>query len=86
MTLEQIRCTDILADARRWDDQPEEIESLAESVRHFGVLRPVLLRETTEGYVIVHGERRWRAARLAGLDSIPAFIVQGLPVERPLAA
>jgi ParB family chromosome partitioning protein len=40
------------------------------------VLRPVLLRPTPQGYVIVHGERRWRAALMAGLEAIPAYLVQ----------
>jgi ParB family chromosome partitioning protein len=78
MTLEQIRCAEILADPHRGGDQPQEIESLAESVRRHGVLRPVLLRETAGGYVIVHGERRWRAAQMAGLDAIPAWLVQDM--------
>lgn len=47
---------------------------LAESIRRHGVLQPVLLRADAEGYVLVAGERRWRAARIAGLDAIPAIV------------
>jgi ParB family chromosome partitioning protein len=61
--------------------QPREVfddEALAElvtSVREVGVLQPVVVRETALGrYQLVMGERRWRACREAGLDSIPAII------------
>ena len=76
MHLQQIRCADIRSDPRYAGYQPHEIEVLADSIRRHGVLRPVLLRETTDGYVIVHGERRLRAARAVGLDTIPAYLVQ----------
>lgn len=76
MQLEQIRCADIRSDPRSAGYRPHEIEALAESIRRHGVLRPILLRETADGYVIVHGERRWRAAQTVGLDTIPAYLVQ----------
>jgi ParB family transcriptional regulator, chromosome partitioning protein len=76
MQLEQIRCADIRSDPRCAGYQPHEIEVLADSIRRHGVLRPVLLRETANGYVLVHGERRWRAAQTVGLDTIPAYLVQ----------
>lgn len=78
MNLEQIRCADIVPDPRGGNYQPQEITALAASVRRHGVLRPVLLRATADGYVIVHGERRWRAARMVGLDAIPACLVHDL--------
>ena len=86
MTLEQIRCADIVADPHRGGDQPQEIEALAESVRQHGVLRPVLLRASSDGYVIVHGERRWRAAQMVGLDAIPACLGQDFAREEAIAA
>jgi ParB family chromosome partitioning protein len=53
----------------------EHLEELAESIRAHGVLQPVLARKLSEGqYEIVAGERRWRAAQLAGLDKLPVFI------------
>lgn len=76
MRFAQIRCADISPDPRSPGHQPQEVEALAESVRLFGVLRPVLLSATADGYTIVHGERRWRAAQMIGLESIPAILVQ----------
>jgi ParB family chromosome partitioning protein len=52
------------------------IEELAASVREHGVLQPVLVTETLDGYQLVAGERRVRAARLAGMDRIPALVRQ----------
>jgi ParB family chromosome partitioning protein len=59
---------------RRIDDAT--IEELAASIREHGVLQPVLVTETLEGYQLVAGERRVRAARLAGLERIPALVRQ----------
>ena len=47
---------------------------LAESVRYYGVLQPLLVREIQDGYELVAGERRLRAAKMAGLFSVPAII------------
>lgn len=85
MTPEQMRCADIVADPLRDAEQADAGDELAESVRHHGVLRPVLVRAVRNGYVIVHGERRWRAACKAGLDAIPAWIVQGFLSKRQAA-
>jgi len=52
----------------------EELASLAESIREVGILQPILLRETDEGYEIIAGERRWRAARRVGLQHVPALV------------
>ncbi len=54
----------------------EELAVLADSIRSYGVLQPVLVRPMPngEGYQLVAGERRWRAARLAGLTEIPAVV------------
>lgn len=53
----------------------EKLEEMAQSIREHGVLQPVILRRTgAESYELVVGERRLRAARSAGLDSIPAVI------------
>jgi ParB family chromosome partitioning protein len=52
----------------------EELASLAESVREVGILQPVLVRETDDGYELIAGERRWRAARRVGLQNIPALV------------
>ncbi len=53
----------------------ESLEALTASVRELGVLQPVLVRPRGEGrYELVAGERRWRAARRAGLDVVPAIV------------
>lgn len=78
MRLSQIRCSEIRPDPRTEGYRPQAVEVLADSIRRFGMLRPVLLRETDDGYVIVHGERRWRAAMMLGLETIPAFLVQDI--------
>jgi ParB family chromosome partitioning protein len=55
---------------------PAELESLAASIREHGVLQPILVTETLEGYQLVAGERRFRASQQAGLERIPAVIRQ----------
>ena len=52
------------------------LEELAASIREHGVLQPVLVTETLDGYQLVAGERRVRAARLVGLERIPALVRQ----------
>ncbi len=50
------------------------LSELATSLREHGVLQPVVVRETATGFELIAGERRWRAAKLAGLTRIPATI------------
>ena len=52
-----------------------EIASLARSIREQGVLQPLVLRSRGDGYELIIGERRWRAAQLAGLDEVPVVIL-----------
>jgi ParB family transcriptional regulator, chromosome partitioning protein len=55
--------------------EDEALIGLADSIRERGVLQPVLVRPLVGGrYELIAGERRWRAARMAGLDSIPAVV------------
>src|SRR6266699_1183000 len=56
----------------RFDAEP--LGELAESIRLHGVLQPLLVRRLADGYELIAGERRWRAARLAGLESVPAVV------------
>jgi len=86
MDLKQVRCIDISPDPGSSGYRPHEVEPLADNVREYGVLRPVLLRPTPQGYVIVHGERRWRAALMAGLKEVPAYEVQGFGQNDGVAA
>ncbi len=57
---------------RMFDD--ESLAALAESIAEVGVLQPISVKPVGERYVIIAGERRWRAARRAGLSEIPAMI------------
>ncbi len=59
----------------RQDFDPEALEELAQSIRENGVITPITLRRTGDTYQIIAGERRWRAARLAGLHEIPAVVL-----------
>jgi len=52
----------------------EALSALADSIREVGVLQPVLVRPAGEGYELIAGERRWRAARRVGLQTIPALV------------
>ncbi len=52
----------------------EKLEELAESIRLHGVLQPVVVRRLGDDYQIIAGERRWRAAQMAGLKAIPAVV------------
>lgn len=59
---------------RRTFDE-ETLDELAASIRELGIIQPLSLRDTGEGgYQIIAGERRWRAARLAGLATVPAYV------------
>jgi ParB family chromosome partitioning protein len=59
----------------------EDLEELSESIRRYGILEPLLIAHTPAGYQIIAGERRWRAAQLAGLTEIPAIIRKCSPRE-----
>ena len=53
----------------------ERIMELAESIKHHGIVQPIILKKHNDEYIIVAGERRWRAAKLAGLKEVPAIIM-----------
>ena len=64
-------------DQPRRDFDEEELQALADSVATHGIVQPLTVRELPNGYYqIIAGERRWRAARLAGLSEIPAVIIE----------
>ncbi|MDT8284403.1 MAG: ParB/RepB/Spo0J family partition protein [Thermovirgaceae bacterium] len=71
-----------IADIRPSPNQPrkdfgqEGLEALADSIREHGVVQPVIVREVNDGYEIVAGERRWRAAGIAGLKRIPVRVIE----------
>lgn len=79
---EQLTWTDIAIDRiQRNPNQPrkqfekETIAELAESIRKHGVLQPVLVREYGDNFELIAGERRWLAAKQAGLSQVPARVV-----------
>ena len=61
-------------------DQPrknfdkEALEALSDSIRQHGVISPITVQKKGDRYIIIAGERRWRAARMAGLTEIPAYV------------
>jgi len=62
----------------------ERIEDLARSIRSNGIIQPIVVRQVENGYEIIAGERRWRAAQRAGLMKVPA-VVREIPEDRLLA-
>ena len=55
----------------------DALQELAESIKQFGVLQPILVQERDDYYEIIAGERRWRASKMAGLTEIPAVVFDG---------
>ncbi|MCQ1531670.1 ParB/RepB/Spo0J family partition protein [Lutispora saccharofermentans] len=72
----QLKITEIEANEnqprRKFDE--EALNSLAESIKEHGIVQPIIVRRDGEGYQIVAGERRWRAARIAGLKAVPVVV------------
>lgn len=62
------------ADQPRTMFNEETLNELADSIKEHGMLQPILVKKEGSGYQIIAGERRWRAAQIAGLDSIPVII------------
>ncbi|MDO5725764.1 MAG: ParB/RepB/Spo0J family partition protein [Tissierellia bacterium] len=54
--------------------KPEQLEELAESIKEMGIIQPIIVTKDREYYTIVAGERRFRAAKLAGLNTVPAIV------------
>ena len=69
---------------KKFDD--DALLALADSIRHNGVLSPILVARDGRRYTIIAGERRWRAARLANCPTIPAIVRDGDDVRRQEAA
>jgi ParB family chromosome partitioning protein len=59
----------------------EDIQQLAESIKTFGLLQPIVVRKKGKTYEIIAGERRWRAAHFAGLKEIPAIVKDATDAE-----
>lgn len=82
---EQIKETDVLKNLKITEvepnrDQPrksfnqESLEELAESIKEYGLIQPIVVSKKDGYYCIIAGERRWRACKLAGLEKIPAIV------------
>ena len=52
----------------------EKLEELSSSIKEHGVIQPIIVKKSIKGYEIIAGERRYRASKLAGLESIPAIV------------
>jgi ParB family chromosome partitioning protein len=77
-TIEDIQLTEIKPNPfqpRRVFDQ-EKIAELAESIKEYGIFQPIILKKVKFGYILVSGERRYRAAQIVGLKTIPSIIRQ----------
>ncbi|MBR3252798.1 ParB/RepB/Spo0J family partition protein [Candidatus Saccharibacteria bacterium] len=74
--LKQLKIKEVFPDEEqpRRDFSPEALDALAASIKEHGVLQPIVVTREDGKYKIVAGERRWRAAKIAGLDKIPAII------------
>ncbi len=69
---------------KKFDD--DALLALAESIKHNGVISPILVARSGARYTIIAGERRWRATRIAGLETIPAIVREWDDVKRQEAA
>lgn len=58
---------------------PDSLMDLVDSIREHGILEPLIVAHTPAGYQIIAGERRWRAAKLAGLTTVPSIIKETSP-------
>lgn len=59
---------------KNFDNEP--LEALAESISQHGIIQPIVVRPKDGMYMIVTGERRWRAARMAGLSEVPVIVIE----------
>ena len=74
--LREIKLDQIIPDENqpRRDFKPEELNALAASIKEHGVLQPIVVTKEGDKYKIVAGERRWRASKIAGLETIPSVV------------
>ena len=52
----------------------DALQELADSIKQFGIIQPIMVQDRKDHYEIIAGERRWRAAKLAGLKEVPVII------------
>lgn len=68
----------------RGDFASESLNRLADSIRQQGVLQPIIVALDNDGYILVAGERRWRAAQIAKIEKIPAIVLPQKPSDEKL--
>ena len=81
--VKELLITDIVANKYqpRNEFNEEALEELAESINQYGLLQPVIVRKVLNGYEIIAGERRWRAAKKNGAKTIPAIVREYSDIE-----
>lgn len=74
--LKNLKITDVEPNREqpRKNFNQEALEELAESIKEYGLIQPIVVTEKDGYYCIIAGERRWRACKLAGLEEIPAIV------------
>lgn len=72
----EIKITEVMPNKNqpRKNFDEDKLEALAESVKEHGIIQPIIVKKSGEFYTIIAGERRWRAAKLAGLKKIPVIV------------
>ncbi len=82
--IEKIPLEHLIANSNqpRRDFDDKSIHEMAESIKQYGVLQPLLVMPHNSGYMIIAGERRWRAAKVAGLKVVPAIVRTLKDLER----
>ena len=81
--VKELLITDIVANKYqpRNEFNEEALEELAESINQYGLLQPVIVRKVLNGYELIAGERRWRAAQKNGAKTIPAIVREYSDIE-----
>ena len=74
--LTEVKLTDVMPNPNqpRKNFDEEKLQTLAESIKEHGLIQPIIVTQKNENYIIVAGERRWRAAKKAGIKKIPVLI------------
>lgn len=75
-TITQVKITKIEPDREnpRKQFNEDELQELSDNIKQYGVINPIIVQDKKDHYVIIAGERRWRAAKMAGLKEMPVII------------
>ena len=73
-TMVKITMVEPNRDQPRKNFNEDALQELADSIKQFGLIQPILVQDRKDHYEIIAGERRWRAARIAGLEEVPVII------------